>query len=233
MLTLCTMSPVASPSTSPFVIIGHRGNSALHPENTIQAFDAALESTYAFELDVQLTSDGVCIVLHDEQLGRTIPGSGPVAACVWDDLKDLDAGSWHAARDPAHASGCRVPTLREILERYRGRAHIHLVREAWRSVSTNSRSHSQDTHNAQELKSKQPGLERAVCSDLTKAGWLADLHQPPQQDPALATQWALQREPTGLTITSFHLESLERSMQVRRCFWRSWGFVRPEGASGD
>lgn len=39
----------------PFVVIAHRGNSSLHPENTMAAFDAALTTGTSFELDVQMT----------------------------------------------------------------------------------------------------------------------------------------------------------------------------------
>ena len=110
-----------------FCIIAHRGNSALAPENTLLAFDLALEAVSAFELDVQLTSDGVAIVLHDEQLGRTNNGQGRVCDSDWKTLSQLDAGSWHAASSGRHAE-CRIPALREVLDRYRQRAHIHLVR---------------------------------------------------------------------------------------------------------
>jgi glycerophosphoryl diester phosphodiesterase len=107
-----------------FAVIAHRGNSALAPENTLKAFDLALELGPAFELDVQLSIDNVCIVLHDEKLGRTNDGSGLVAETTWHDLSKLDAGSWFGSE---HAD-CRIPTLQQVLERYHGRAHIHLVR---------------------------------------------------------------------------------------------------------
>ena len=112
---------------APFSVIAHRGNSSLAPENTLPAFDLALESVPAFELDVQLTSDGVCVVLHDEVLGRTNNGTAGqlVADTSWAALSQLDAGAWFGERGE-HA-GCRIPTLGAVLGRYRHRCHIHLV----------------------------------------------------------------------------------------------------------
>ena len=59
------------------LILGHRGLSAAHLENSLEAFRAALAAGMdGFELDVQPTRDGVCLVLHDEDLTRTANGSG-------------------------------------------------------------------------------------------------------------------------------------------------------------
>ena len=64
--------PVPSP-----LILGHRGLSSKHLENSMEAFRAALAAGMdGFELDVQPTRDGVCLVLHDEDLARTANGSG-------------------------------------------------------------------------------------------------------------------------------------------------------------
>ena len=64
------------PSTRP-LILGHRGLSSKHLENSMEAFRAALAAGMdGFELDVQPTRDGVCAVLHDEDLHRTANGAG-------------------------------------------------------------------------------------------------------------------------------------------------------------
>lgn len=112
---------------SGFTIIAHRGDSSSSPENTLPSFDAALSQGFPhFELDTQLTHDGCCIVLHDEVLGRTTSGSlegQEVADCAWAQLSHLDAGSW---LDPKFAHA-RIPSLQDVLLRYKGVAHIHLV----------------------------------------------------------------------------------------------------------
>lgn len=77
------------------IVIAHRGDSDSAPENTIPAFDLALDRGFpAFETDCQLTRDGACVLLHCEQLGRTVQGSGRVADTTLEELQQLDAGSW-------------------------------------------------------------------------------------------------------------------------------------------
>jgi hypothetical protein len=115
-----------------FVVIAHRGDSECAPENTTCAFNLALMNGFAhFETDCQLTKDSTVVILHDEKLGRTNDGAG----CAWDhtieELKRLDAGSWFSEK----YIGVRIPTLEELLDRYSQRAHIHLVRSAFASVT--------------------------------------------------------------------------------------------------
>ncbi len=90
----------------------HRGASALAPENTFAAFQAAeAAGVGGLELDVQLSRDGVPVVLHDETLDRTSDGRGPVAELPLEQIKSLDAGSWFS---PDFA-GEKIPTLQEVL----------------------------------------------------------------------------------------------------------------------
>lgn len=104
------------------MVIAHRGASSYAPENTLAAFDLALEMDVRhLELDVHLSSDGHVVVIHDDTLDRTTNGSGPVTSHTLAALQELDAGSWFGAA----FTGARIPTLDEVLERYKGRAHIH------------------------------------------------------------------------------------------------------------
>jgi glycerophosphoryl diester phosphodiesterase len=96
------------------LIIGHRGASAIAPENTIAAFRMALDvGADGIEFDVRLTRDGIPVVIHDDNLERT--GSVPrrVAALSLTQLKDVDVGSWF---HPTSFAGERVPTLEEVFE---------------------------------------------------------------------------------------------------------------------
>jgi Glycerophosphoryl diester phosphodiesterase len=69
-------------------IVGHRGYPAKYPENTVMGFQAAIAlGVDAIELDVQLTGDGVPVVLHDVRLDRTCDDIGSVLMRRWDDLK--------------------------------------------------------------------------------------------------------------------------------------------------
>lgn len=93
-------------------VIAHRGASSDAPENTMAAFERALElGADGFEFDVQLTSDGHPVVVHDTMLDRTTNGTGPVFHASLAEVRSLDAGSWFG---PDFA-GERVPTLEEVL----------------------------------------------------------------------------------------------------------------------
>ena len=103
------------------LVIGHRGASADAPENTIAAFELALEQgADGIELDVHLSADEQPVVIHDFTLERTTDGAGPVSDHRVRELKRLDAGGWHDRR----FRGQRVQTLQEVLERFRDRARF-------------------------------------------------------------------------------------------------------------
>ncbi len=94
-------------------IWAHRGSSAEFPENTMIAFvEAQRCGADAIELDVQRTSDGELIVIHDESLNRTTNGRGYVYASSYAWIKTLDAGG----RFHSRFQGEKVPTLREVLD---------------------------------------------------------------------------------------------------------------------
>ena len=76
--------------------VAHRGFSSTAPENTMAAFQLAMEQPYVtwIELDVQLSRDGVPVVIHDFSFNRTTNGEGLVRETNWSDIQKLDAGSW-------------------------------------------------------------------------------------------------------------------------------------------
>lgn len=95
------------------LIAGHRGDKAGAPENTLAAMRLAIAGDADFvETDLQLTADGVPVLMHDWTLDRTTDGSGPVWALTWEQLSDLDAGAWYAPE----FRGTRVPRLEEFLD---------------------------------------------------------------------------------------------------------------------
>lgn len=82
------------------------------PENTLAAIRAAHEEgTSWVEIDIKLSKDGVCFLLHDERLERTTSGIGHAENATIDELAALDAGSWFART----FKGERVPTLRQVI----------------------------------------------------------------------------------------------------------------------
>src|SRR5688572_14361899 len=109
-------------TTPALMVIAHRGASSYAPENTLAAFDLALQMEVRhIELDVDFTSDGHIVVIHDDTVDRTTNGSGPVTSHTLAALQGLDAGSWFGAQ----FAGERIPTFDEVLARYKGRVHIH------------------------------------------------------------------------------------------------------------
>jgi glycerophosphoryl diester phosphodiesterase len=115
-------------------VIGHRGASGAAPENTIAAFQAAVEQgADAIEFDVRLSSDGIPMVFHDPTLGRTTDRSDPVAALTAEALGRLDAGfSFRGAEDPGfpfRGKGLGVPRVEEIFERFPGLPMLIEVKE--------------------------------------------------------------------------------------------------------
>lgn len=94
-------------------VIAHRGASAAAPENTLAAFQRAIDlGAHWFELDCSLTADGEVVAIHDDTVDRTTSGSGQVDEMTLAELKQFDAGSWF---DPSFAAE-RIPTLGEALE---------------------------------------------------------------------------------------------------------------------
>lgn len=102
------------------LLIGHRGAAGLAPENTLPSFRLAAEEwgVDMIELDVRLSADGQCVVIHDETVDRTTNGTGPVAAMTLDQLRELDAG-YRFQDDTGGASfrgmDATIQTLDEVL----------------------------------------------------------------------------------------------------------------------
>lgn len=103
--------PLASFYQGRLLNFAHRGARAVAPENTIEAFVAAADlGADGVELDVQLTADGIPVVIHNTTVDATTDGSGRVADMPLAALRELDAGS-HFSPDFA---GARIPTLDEV-----------------------------------------------------------------------------------------------------------------------
>jgi glycerophosphoryl diester phosphodiesterase len=93
------------------LVIAHRGHSIAVAENTMAAYQRAVElGTDMIEADVNITRDGQLVMIHDWTLDRTTTGSGPVHDATREEIGRLDAGSWF----DGHA-GLRVPTTEELI----------------------------------------------------------------------------------------------------------------------
>lgn len=180
-------------------IIGHRGAAGSAPENTLAAFDLALEQgAEALELDVRLTADGVPVVLHDATLERTTDGQGLVAATTLERLRRLDAGArftTDATTFPWRGQGVGVPTLDEVFQRYPSTPLlIELkVAEAADPVARALLSHGAETRAvvasflpaALTRFRKPPFLAGASRSEIAALWARATLRLPPREDQGI------------------------------------------------
>ena len=94
-------------------VIAHRGASGYAPENTLEAFLLAIElGADGIELDVQLSRDGIPVVIHDETIDRVTDRTGYVKDYTLQELKELTVLK---DRFPQYSQS-KIPTLKEVLE---------------------------------------------------------------------------------------------------------------------
>jgi glycerophosphoryl diester phosphodiesterase len=143
-------------AASGVVAVGHRGAAGVAPENTLASFRAAMaQGARWVETDVQLTSDGVPVLLHDLTLDRTtnaaalFPTRRPwsLNTFILAEVRQLDAGSGRGAA----FAGERVPTLAELLGALK-QAHTGLMLE---------------------IKSGESDATAKIASALESADWVA------------------------------------------------------------
>ena len=105
------------------LIMAHRGYSAAAPENTVPAFQKSIDEGFtAAELDVQMTKDGEIIVLHDSSLKRTTGLNKRVWEVTYDEIKDLDNGSFFSKE----YAGTTIPTLDEVLKLCKDKLYLNI-----------------------------------------------------------------------------------------------------------
>lgn len=92
--------------------VAHRGYSTTAPENTLAAYRLAAQNGFsAVECDVEFTSDGVPVLLHDSTIDRTSNGTGNIAELTLEQVRAYDFGSWKSA---AYANE-KIPTFEEFI----------------------------------------------------------------------------------------------------------------------
>lgn len=105
------------------LILAHRGASAYAPENTLAAFDLAIQQgADGLELDVKLTADGQVVVIHDPTVDRTTGTHGYVKDMSLAELRSLDAGSFFSEKFENE----RIPTLEEVFDTLAKRTFINV-----------------------------------------------------------------------------------------------------------
>ncbi len=97
-------------------ILGHRGFSELYPENSLLAFQKALESgADGVELDVRMSKDGQIMVIHDSTVNRVTGSDGLVSEMTLEELKALSL-----------AQNQKIPTLKEVLDEIVHRSLVNI-----------------------------------------------------------------------------------------------------------
>ena len=96
--------------------VAHRGHSIAYPENTLEAYRKAIElGVEMIECDVNITSDGTLVMMHDPTLDRTTTGTGRVSTATWEEIQQLDAGG----KFKSEFAGVRVPSAEDTLLLYK------------------------------------------------------------------------------------------------------------------
>ncbi len=105
------------------MIAAHRGYSSEAPENTIPAFEAAIDHFADYvELDVQETKDGVVIVMHDSDFRRVAGVNKRVWKVDYDEVKTYDVGGWFSEE----YAGTTIPTLEEVMIMSKGKLKLNI-----------------------------------------------------------------------------------------------------------
>lgn len=101
---------------SKILVIGHKGASKIKPENTLIAFQKAIELQADYmEFDIQASKDGEIIVFHDYDILRITGLEGSIEEMTLEELKQLDVGN-----------GERIPTLQEVIELAMGKIGLQI-----------------------------------------------------------------------------------------------------------
>jgi glycerophosphoryl diester phosphodiesterase len=117
--------PMRAPGEAAFTV-GHRGDRASAPENTMASLELAMDELAYVETDVRLTRDGVPVLFHDVTLERVAGIDRRIEDLTLDAVRNLDVGAWYGDA----FAGATVPTLDEFLaalaERPDARALVEL-----------------------------------------------------------------------------------------------------------
>lgn len=120
------------------LIFGHRGLSALAPENTMAAFDLCVEhKIFGVELDIHRCRSGELVIVHDHNLKRLANLDRRVEELILEELKALDVGSH---KDPEF-KGEQIPTLEELFQRHGKLLHydIEIKEESIKEVGVSQK----------------------------------------------------------------------------------------------
>ncbi|MBF0442845.1 MAG: hypothetical protein HQK54_13145 [Oligoflexales bacterium] len=108
--------------TDTIFIFGHRGDSLEYPENTVSSVRSALGKVDGAEIDIQLTSDGKVVVLHDDTLQRTAASGQNLDSRLL--TSGINTLNWNQIKDIKVGPQDRLPSLTDILDLFKQRDFI-------------------------------------------------------------------------------------------------------------
>jgi glycerophosphoryl diester phosphodiesterase len=130
MLALIACTPGFPGPKNPFItdkvwVIAHQGGEGIWPSNTMYAFERAVKmGVDMLDLDVNMTQDGVLVVVHDDSVDRTTDGKGKIKNLTLEQIQALDAG-WYWPQEsrptdphPFRGQSIRIPTLEEVFKAF-------------------------------------------------------------------------------------------------------------------
>lgn len=159
-------------STSPPfpIIIAHRGDHSVSPENSLQSLEDAIRHGADYvEIDLRTTVDGELIVMHDAKVDRTTTGRGEVGSMTLSQIRELTIVDPH--RNP---TGHKVPLFSEMLTAAKGRIKVYLdfkeadVAETWEHI-------------------KQAGMEQDVVVYINRFDQFKSWRQIARQTPLMVS----------------------------------------------
>ena len=153
------------------LILGHRGYSDRFPENTMLAFEKAIEHGFdGIETDVHLSKDGQLVLCHDEKINRTSNGRGYIKDYTYKQLMQFDFG--YKSSYP----GQKIPLLKQLLALCQGKKIIINI-----EVKTNKIAYPQIEQKVYQLVKEMEMLNQVVFSSF----YLPSLYHLRQLDQSL------------------------------------------------
>jgi glycerophosphoryl diester phosphodiesterase len=106
-----------------FIVIAHRGDHILVPENTLAAYENGIKNGVDFvEIDLRTTKDSVLVIMHDVTVDRMTNGKGKISDLTYAELKKLQV----IDKTKHTIAIYRIPTFEEVLKTCRNKIYIYL-----------------------------------------------------------------------------------------------------------
>ncbi len=122
-----SLGAIAQPNQPPakhsFIVICHRGDHVIYPENTLAAYSEAIKNGADYiEIDLRTTKDGELVSMHDGTVNRMTNGKGNVSDMTLAEIESLRVKS----KDSLDKTSYRVPTFKQILGFCKGKIYIYI-----------------------------------------------------------------------------------------------------------